>query len=141
MADRQVLELIFKTLKEGSGDKETAASLKGVKDSIGELSREFLGVNLASLTAAGAIAGVGKFAIDATKETMAYAESVRELSRNLGISAEEASKLLQIGDDYKISAQEMTTALQLAVKNGFVPSIENLSILADTFKYNELQCC
>jgi len=133
MADRQVLELIFKTLKEGSGDKETAASLKGVKDSIGELSREFLGVNLASLTAAGAIAGVGKFAIDATKETMAYAESVRELSRNLGISAEEASKLLQIGDDYKISAQEMTTALQLAVKNGFVPSIDNLSKLADTY--------
>ena len=60
-----------------------------------------------------------------------YGQQVRELSTNLGISTEETSRLIQVSDDFKISIEEVRTAMQMAAKNGFEPSIENLAKLAD----------
>lgn len=69
--------------------------------------------------------------------TIAYAKEVRDLSTNLGISAEETSKLIQAADDYGISVGTITSALQMAVKRGFTPNIETLAKLAD--EYNSIQ--
>ena len=66
-------------------------------------------------------------------ETVAYAQSVRELSYVLGTSAEETSRIVQVADDYLISTEKLTTALRFAVKNGFEPSIDSLAQLADQF--------
>src|SRR3990170_6527805 len=60
-----------------------------------------------------------------------YGQQVRELSTNLGISTEETSRLIQVSDDFKISVEEVRTSLQMAAKNGFEPSVENLANLAD----------
>ena len=66
-----------------------------------------------------------------------YGQQVRELSTNLGISTEETSRLIQVSDDFKISIEEVRTSLQLAAKNGFEPSVENLAKLADRLKAME----
>ena len=63
-----------------------------------------------------------------------YGHQVRELSTNLGVSTEETSRLIQVSDDFGISIEEVRTSLQLAAKNGFAPSIENLATLADRLK-------
>lgn len=66
-------------------------------------------------------------------KTMKYAMTVKTLSQNLNISASETSRLIQVADDYGIESGQLETALQMAVKNGFVPSIENLAKLADEY--------
>jgi len=42
--------------------------------------------------------------------------------------------MIQVSDDFGISIEEVRTSLQLAAKNGFAPSIENLATLADRLK-------
>src|SRR3990172_5382323 len=66
-----------------------------------------------------------------------YGQQVRELSTNFGISTEETSRLIQVSDDFKISVEEVRTSLQLAAKNGFEPSVENLAKLADRLQAME----
>jgi hypothetical protein len=118
---------------DNKGIDSSKAAFNEFKKAGGALSQELFGVNLATIGVGTAVTAAGKFIIDATKQTMEYADAVRGLSRNLGISAEEASKLIQVGDDFNITQDQMTTALQLAVKNAFVPSIENLSKLSDEY--------
>lgn len=78
-----------------------------------------------------------EFLKDATTQTIKYASTVRDMSRNLGISAEETSRLIQVSDDYKISSDQLQSSLQMAVKKGFEPSIESIARLAD--EYNALE--
>lgn len=66
--------------------------------------------------------------------TMQYAKQVRDLGTNLGITAEETSKIIQTADDYGIEVGTVTAALQMAVKKGFAPNIESLAKLADQYK-------
>ena len=81
---------------------------------------------------------IAKDVIDQTiGSTITYAKEVRDLSTNLGISAEETSKVIQAADDYGISVGEITSALQMAVKKGFAPNVETLAKLAD--EYNSIQ--
>lgn len=67
---------------------------------------------------------------------VAYAGQVRETSRALGTSTEEASRLIQIVDDVGISYQSLTTSLKMAQKDGIEPSVSGLAKLAD--EYNAL---
>jgi hypothetical protein len=70
-------------------------------------------------------------------ETLAYADEVRSLSRLIGTTPEEASKLIQAGDDVKLSYQTISTALETAIRKGIEPSIEGIGDLAD--EYNDIQ--
>jgi len=65
--------------------------------------------------------------------TMEYAGSVRDLSLASGASAEEASRLIQVLDDYEITAQDITTATKFLTKNGLEPTIETIAQLADEY--------
>lgn len=80
------------------------------------------------------ISGVLKTALN---DTVAYAAQVRELSRTIGASAEETSKLIQAGDDVGVSVEELSGALQAAIRKGVKPTIAGIGELADT--YNSIQ--
>jgi hypothetical protein len=83
--------------------------------------------------AAGAFDKVQR-AVDATVgEVLKYDKTVRDLSRNLGTSTEETSRLIQVADDYKIEVGTLETAMRLALKNGFEPTVDNLADLADRY--------
>lgn len=65
--------------------------------------------------------------------TMEYSASVRDLSLASGASAEESSRLIQVLDDYEITASDITTATRNLTKNGFEPNMETIANLADEY--------
>lgn len=88
----------------------------------------------AGLDMAGKALGTVKdFLVDAVKETVAYAETTRDLARSIGATAEEASTLIQVADDVKVSTGTLEAAFKAAIKNGIRPSIDNLAKLSDQY--------
>lgn len=71
-----------------------------------------------------------KASISATQE---YAAEVRDLSLASGATAEEASRLIQVLDDYEITAQDITAATKALTKNGLAPNIETIASLSDQY--------
>jgi hypothetical protein len=76
--------------------------------------------------------------LDATVgATVRYAGEVRDLSRAMGASAEDASVLIQAGDDLGISFEALEQASRQLNQRGIQPSIDNLAAMAD--EYNQLR--
>lgn len=69
--------------------------------------------------------------------TVAYAAQIRELSRTIGASAEESSKLIQAADDVGIEVGTIQAAMEAAIRKGVRPSIDGLAELAN--RYNDIQ--
>ena len=67
------------------------------------------------------------------QDYMDYADQVRNITRSLGVGAEEASRLIQVADDVTISYESLAIAMKLAQKNGVEPSVEGLAKLADQY--------
>jgi len=57
-----------------------------------------------------------------------------KLAGDLGISSEEASTMIQMLEDYGMTQEETTTAMETAVKRGYAPTIEGLAQIADKVK-------
>ncbi len=70
---------------------------------------------------------------DSIKATQEYAQEVRDLTLVSGTSAEEASRLLQVLDDFQISAQDVTAATRVMTKQGLTPTVETLAQLSDQY--------
>lgn len=83
------------------------------------------------------VSGVLNSVIDGAKQAynafQEYAGSVRDLATISGTSAEEASTLLQVLDDFEISAEDVETAVKKMTKNGLVPTVDTLAKLADEY--------
>lgn len=133
---QSLLELIFKTSKQGQGGKQAAAELKELKGTVGEVSSGLLGFNASSLTAAGAILAIGGYVKESTEKFIAYGQSISEMAAITGTGTEETSRLVQTMDDFGIGQEKLNMILQQAAKKGFVMSIENVARLAD--EYNGL---
>ena len=119
------------------------SGVKGLNKTLGDLDSKFksvTGVSLGFATAAGAagaaVSGLIKFMSDAVNETVAYATEIDNMSRLLGLSTEETSRLVQASDDLFISQETLSTSLQAATRKGIDVSIEGLKKLAD--EYNSL---
>lgn len=69
--------------------------------------------------------------------TLAYSDQVRDLSRSIGASAVETSKLIQAADDVGLSYGELSNALETAIRKGVEPNIKGIGQLAD--QYNRIQ--
>ena len=67
-------------------------------------------------------------------QTVGYAASVRDLSRDIGANAEETSKLIQVADDVNLSAQTLRVAFKELIKDGTTPSIESLKEIAAQYQ-------
>ena len=137
MAAGNVIEILIKARDEASKviDKNSN-SLKSWTSGIGAAIKGATGLDLATVGFAGALAYAGKQLMNVTNETQAYNLSIIDMAKNLGISTEEASKLVQVGDDLRISQQELETMFRSALKNGIEPTREGLAKAAD--EYNKL---
>ena len=124
-----------RTIKEVEGDvskmnKSTAAA----KDFLAGM-----GVSLADFSNPAMMAGraVG-FVTDQVKQSInqfaEYGKQVESVSRKLGISAEEASKLIQVSDDLEVDYSTLTQAMKEGLKDGIVPSIDGLAELAKEYQ-------
>jgi hypothetical protein len=128
-----LINIIINTVKRGGGDKE---SLNGIRK-LNAGFKELTGLSLGSVTAIGmagaAVGGMAKFLKDSVNETVEYATEVDNLSRLLGISAEDTSRLIQASDDLFLSQEKLMSGLQAATRKGVDVSIEGLKKLADEY--------
>jgi hypothetical protein len=53
------------------------------------------------------------------------------LSGSLGITTEDASTMIQMLEDYGLTQEETTTAMEAAIRRGYAPTIEGLAQMAD----------
>ena len=105
MGNDSIVNIIINTVKRGGGDKDAVSGIKKLTAGFKDLT----GVSLSSMTALGAagmaIGGISKFLKDAVQDTIAYGTQVDNMSRLLGISAEDTSRLIQASDDLFLSQE------------------------------------
>ena len=93
-----------------------------------------LGQTLKTVATSAAVAAAAYKGFEVLKgavvDTVKYAESVRDLSRALGVSAEESSTLIQVADDLKIPIDTLKMGFKKALMEGVQPNIEGIKGLA-----------
>ena len=119
---RSILDIIIRTIKQGDGDRTTVRSLVQLKSGL-----------LEAAGVAGAVVGA-YYAVDKALEAtvgefVRYADQVRNFSQITGESAEATSRLIQVTDDYKISADDLAKAQKTLAKEGFNLTTESLAAL------------
>lgn len=120
------IDLIFRIRKSGSGGKDAESDLKATKKAANDAVKALTGFDIAGLGAAGAIAGVGAAAVGAVKETLAWAGAIDKLSRNTGLTTEEASKLAIVAGDVGIEINTLERSLKAMNKDGLELNFETL---------------
>ncbi len=130
----QAVDKASGTLKKISGElsKTTKESGKGAGSfealaAKAKLAWTALGVGI------GVAAAVGKAMKSLSDGFMNYAFEVKDFGRIIGASAEEASKLIQVADDVRLSTESMTTAMRSAITKGYAPTIEGLGQMSDAY--------
>lgn len=81
----------------------------------------------------GALAGVGMAVKKLADDYMDYAFQVKDFGRIIGATPEEASKLIQVADDVRLSVESMTTAMRSAITKGYAPTIAELGRMSDQY--------
>ena len=98
--------------------------------SLGRITQSVTGFSLSSVSAAGAVAGLINATRQIVNETEAYVTSITDMSRVLGISTEDTSRLVQASDDLFITQEKLNTALLAASRQGIDVSIAGLKNLS-----------
>jgi len=145
MAEQLEVDLIVKAISEGfskvseemGGIKDSSEGAgEGVKKSGEEADKSSTSfheleskLNLASR----AYNQVASAIIGTLNEVAAYTEGIDTVSRTLGVSAEEASRLSNMFDDLRINQQEMTVGFRNAIDQGINPSIASLKNLSEQY--------
>jgi hypothetical protein len=108
-------------------EKKSALAAKEHADQMEKLGNIVKGAAIGGFVALTAAVG------DSLKETMDYNKQVRDLAQNIGMTTEETSRLIQTADDFTVSQEAVTNAMQMMVKRGIAPSIEGLAKIADQY--------
>jgi hypothetical protein len=96
------------------------------------------GAVLAGFTmAAGAVAVVASGIKNLTDEAMNYGLMVGDFAGKMGIPAEEASRILQVADDFRISNEQLLVSFRFLQSKGIQPTLANLGDLADEYRAME----
>lgn len=116
------------------------SGLNDSKSTLGKFNDAFkqtTGISLATATAWGVAYKAGQALVSylksAVSETESYNNSIIDMSRLLGISTEDTSRLVQASDDLFISQEKLNTALLAASRQGIDVSIEGLKKLSDQY--------
>jgi hypothetical protein len=80
------------------------------------------------------VVAVGAALVKMTMDTKAYNLEMGDLAKVWNTSAEEASAMVQVADDVRISQEQMATAMKFAMKNGVEPSIVGLKEAAAKYQ-------
>jgi hypothetical protein len=123
---RNIMEIVFRIAREGTGDRETKQKLK-------DLESQFKKTAAVVGAFAGTAMAVGTAMAKSYQFYQQYAGAVRDLAVASGTSAEESSRLLQVMDDYQITAEQVTAATKFLTKQGLTPTLETLAQLSDQY--------
>ena len=125
------VEIILKAVDRASGE------INKVTTAGGKLSAGFKSLTGFSIGAAGGLAAAGiasqkliNFLQQSIAETEQYVTSITDMSRVLGMSTEETSRLVQASDDLFISQDKLKVAMLAASRQGIDVSIAGLKDLS-----------
>ena len=121
--------LIEYLVKMNTDQAQTA--LKGFGGGMTSAIENLTGFNVGALATGGAVLALGGYIVNSTKQVMDYNLQMGKTSDLIGVNVEDYSRLVQAGDDLRISQDSITMAMKMAVQNGFQPSIANMAQLAD----------
>jgi hypothetical protein len=113
-----------------SFDSGIKSILSGLGLSKGEFAKWGTAIGVAGI-AIGAIYSQMKKAVDVT---VSYADEVRKLSSVTNQSAEDTSRLIQMMDDYKLTAEQAGQAARFMAKNDLSLNVDTLAQLSDEYK-------
>jgi hypothetical protein len=127
------------SLKQASGQAgnvtgqttKMSQAVQGMKGTLGGLSQQVLGVNLATIGMAGAVGLAGKTIVDSTRHIIAFNKSILDSARATGMGVEEFSRMAEVADDMGIGLEKFEAALRMMTKRGLAPTIDSLAQLAD----------
>ena len=104
-------------------EKGLGGAQKSLQQFAGEMAKNIVGtVGLAT-----AVYKAGQAVVEAVNNWADYADSMRLSAQMAGVTTEEMSRLVQAADDFRVPMETMQQAMEMALKNGFVPTIENLA--------------
>jgi len=128
------VEIILKAVDRASGE------INKVTTAGGKLSAGFKSLTGFSIGAAGGLAAAGiasqkliNFLQQSIAETEQYVTSITDMSRVLGMSTEETSRLVQASDDLFISQDKLKVAMLAASRQGIDVSIAGLKDLSTQY--------
>ena len=113
------IQIIIKTIAEGTGDKELQSSLKELNGAIGVVRTGYEVLNQVYDETIG--------------KSQEYAEQVARQKAISGESAEESSRFIQVLDDWGLSADDAAAASRKLTSQGLVPNMETLAKLSDQY--------
>ncbi len=124
------VEIILKAVDKASGEIN---KVSGAGNKLAAGFKSLTGMSLGAGAAMAAVGAAAKFIGDAVNETVAYATEIDNMSRLLGISTEETSRLVQASDDLFISQETLKSGLQAAARQGIDVSIDGLKQLSEQY--------
>lgn len=110
---------------------QATSSLKQFGGSVNQVVQGLTGFSLSGLTVTAGLVAIGNELKKAVNEYSDYATAIGKAAEISGVTAEEMSRLAQAADGVFVSQDALTRSFQMALKNGFVPTIENLAKLSD----------
>lgn len=133
-----IVEIIIKATDQASAVlNKTNSALSSYGSKISGVTRAITGFDAATLAST---AGIGLLVNEykkAINSTLEYTKQVRDLSRAIGATPEDVSKLIQAADDAQVSFGQLETSLVYGAKNGIDVTISGLMDLAE--QYNAIQ--
>ena len=105
--------------------------LGGAKSQLSGFAKELAKSTIGTLSLATATYKAGKAVIDSIRDWADYADSMRLSAQMAGVTTEEMSRLTQAADDFRVPMEVMQRSMEMALKNGFTPTIDNLAALSD----------
>jgi DnaJ-domain-containing protein 1 len=116
------------------GTKKVKAEFGSISPKLETVGKGVVGLVAQNATLIAGLTGVAVAAKASYMEFQNYAGSVRDLAAISGTGAVETSKLLQVLDDYQLTAQDVTAATRFMTKAGLTPTIDTLAKLSDQYK-------
>ena len=118
---------IIPTKLDSTGVKQGASDIKSQLLSLAQSALPVIGVGTAVSFVADQMAG-------AVQDTMAYAKEVRGLALASGTTAEEASRLIQVLDDYGVTTDSIFKATKRLTDEGYAPTMDTIVDLAGQYQ-------
>jgi hypothetical protein len=112
-------------------------AIKSTTSPLNQLSQGLFGLNLSSLVGIGGIIALIGFEKQAVDSTMSLAKEVRDLSRDIGDSPTDVSKLIAAADAAEISVSDLKSAMVIANTQGIDVTYAGMLKLAG--QYNAIQ--
>ena len=125
---------LFATI--GADTKGFEKGMGSAKGSLKSFASDILknGANIVALGSAliGFGAAAAKVLDQAGKDWAAFNVEMNKGSIATGMMTEEYSRIIQAADDFRVSQSSMSTAMEMATKNGYAMSINSLGMISDT---------